>query len=34
LTGTFNVTPGDQGDTEDRGRDAGVVITQAASAMA
>lgn len=22
LTGTFNVTPGDQGDTEDRGRDA------------
>lgn len=26
LTGTFNVAPGDQGDTEDRGRDAGVLI--------
>jgi flagellin len=32
LNGTFNVAPGDQGDTEDRGRDAGVVINgQAAS---
>ncbi len=32
LTGTFVVTPGDQGDTEDRGRDAGVFINgQAAS---
>ncbi len=32
LTGTFNVTPGDQGDTEDRGRDASVLVNgQAAS---
>jgi flagellin len=32
LTGTFAVNPGDQGDTEDRGRDAGVLINgQAAS---
>ncbi|HKQ49394.1 MAG TPA: flagellin [Phycisphaerae bacterium] len=32
ITGTFNVTPGDQGDTEDRGRDATVLVNgQAAS---
>jgi flagellin len=26
ITGTFDVAPGDQGDTEDRGRDAGVLV--------
>jgi flagellin len=33
ISGTFNVTPGDAGDFEDRGRDAGVLINGQAAAV-